>query len=145
MQNVTTRIQFASDFAVTAAMMKLTASDRIKAACRILNKDPENYAHLDNGRKGMTGANLLRGAARKNKDLVAYIEEVASDLAATYPDGFDPLAKPKKAATKKAVKKAAPMVWPKSKRFAFAHQEGADWKFSYTRKTSDDIARPEGV
>lgn len=142
----TTAIQFASDFQVTAALLKVTACDRIAIACKILGKNIESYAHLDNGRKGMTGANLLRGAARKDDTIVGKVQDAVAEVAATYPEGFDPIrATPRKKSTKKAAPATPAIEWPKSKRFAFAELEGGEWKFYYKARTANAVTRPEGV
>lgn len=148
-QNVTTKIQFPSDFQITAAAMKLTVEDRLALACALLGKNITDYTHLDRGRQSMTANNMLRGAGRKDPDFVVKVQEAAKELAAAYPEGFDPIKDTRPARAKKAKVKVAkinyPMNWPKSKRFAFARLVDGQWNFSYTRKTEGDIMRPEGI
>lgn len=145
-QITTTRVQFESDFAITAAIMNLTIADRVKVASMLTGKPLAEFSHLDNGRQAMTSANLLRGLGRKDPDVVAKVKAAVEELRAAYPEGFDPLAKPKKAKAKvKVAKINYPMNWPKSKRFQFAREVDGQWQFSYTRKTEGDLTRPEGI
>lgn len=137
-QNTTTRIQFTSDFKITAAGMKLSPDSRLAMACAILGKDITNYTHLDQGRRSMTALNLLRGAARKDITIVDRVEGFVRDVVAREGEHVPA----RKSAGKKAKAPALPaLVWPKSARFQFAHLEGGEWVYTYTRKTETDTTR----
>ena len=136
-QNTTTKIQFATDFAVTAAGMKLSPDARILMACEVLSKDPAKYMHLDQGRKGMTALNLLRGAARKDPSIVARVESFV-----TYDIEINGEYSPSRTTgSKKAAPSLPVLAWPKSARFQFAHIENGEWVYTYTRKTDTDATR----
>lgn len=79
-QQTTTRIQFESDFLVTAMVKPLGPDDAILVACDVLGKTPGDYAHLDNGRKKMTAGNLLRGAARHDEKIVEKVREALKNV-----------------------------------------------------------------
>lgn len=137
-QNTTTRIQFASDFQITAAGMKLSPDSRLAMACAILGKDVANYIHLDQGRRSMTALNLLRGAARKDNTIVGRVEDFVRSVVAEVGEHVPA----RKSTSKKAEAPALPaLAWPKSARFQFAHIEGGEWVYTYTRKTETDTTR----
>ena len=67
----------------------LVAEEKVKIACDLLGKDPKKYAHLDRGRKAMTGGNLLRLAVAKKPELILEIEKAAATIIASRPSDFN--------------------------------------------------------
>ncbi|WVR18114.1 hypothetical protein JXVLWARM_CDS_0063 [Burkholderia phage Bm1] len=134
-QQTTTRIQFESDFLITAMVKPLQPNDAILVACDVLGKIPGDYAHLDNGRKKMTAGNLLRGAARHDAQIVEKVRTALRNVVGSQADIEVETA---------ATSPAKTIEWPKSKRFQFAaEQADGSFTFSYTRKSDTDVQRPE--
>lgn len=52
--------------AVAALLAGLLPEDKLAMACMALDKNPDDYGHLCNGRKAMAAGNLLRGHAKKD-------------------------------------------------------------------------------
>lgn len=147
--NQGTKIHTASDFAVTALVMAIDGELRMKLACDMLGKDLAAYAHLDKGRRSMTGANLLRGAARRGEIdadqvkaaiLDLQIEGVDIKLEAQYAkqvldeDG-EAIAEIVMDISAAA---ANDLIWPKSARFKFAAKIDGEFKFYYNAPKSGD-------
>lgn len=61
----------------------LLAEEKLTLACRVLGKEETDYAHLDRGRKAMTGGNMLRNALKKDESLLVQIKKEAANLIAT--------------------------------------------------------------
>lgn len=74
----TTAITTDTDHAVTSILKDLPYDEAMEVACQVLDKDAEQYAHLDHGRTKMTAGNLLRGAARRDPQIVKEIRAVAA-------------------------------------------------------------------
>lgn len=141
-QKLGTKIHTATDFEVTALVMSMDGDARLLVACRLLNKTPANYAHLDKGRRAMTGANLLRGAARRDPSFVAKLRaEMDDGIVATIAKDFKQDVKHVEEVLKEEDEVAAftvkgegsiDIAWPKSARFKFAQrQDNGEWKFFY--------------
>lgn len=132
-----TKIHTETDFAVTALVMSIDGDNRLLIACELLGKNPADYAHLDKGRRSMTGANLLRGAARRDENFVSRVRAAVERNAII--EGRDVFT----ADDKKAVddelasfdvkgEGSIEIDWPKSTRFQFAQrQDNGEWKFFY--------------
>lgn len=132
-QKLGTKIHTETDFAVTALVMSIDGDSRLLIACELLGKNPANYAHLDKGRRAMTGANLLRGAARKDSDFVSKVRAAVERNALI--EGTATFT----AEDIQAVEKEIALEWPKSARFKFAQaQEDGSMKFFYNAPKSGD-------
>jgi len=67
----------------------LVAEEKIQIACDLLGKEPKSYAHLDRGRKAMTGGNLLRLAVAKKPELMDAIKAATATIIAARPSDFN--------------------------------------------------------
>lgn len=63
-------------------MAELVAEEKLALACKVLNKNPSDYSHLDRGRQAMTGSNLLRNAIKKDGTLLPLVLDVGRGLVA---------------------------------------------------------------
>lgn len=141
-QKLGTKIHTATDFEVTALVMAIDGDSRLLVACELLGKNPANYAHLDKGRRSMTGANLLRGAARRDADFVSKLrsaldEGIVSTVSKQLAEDakhVEQLLAEEDEVTSFTVKGegSIDISWPKSARFKYAQrQENGEWKFFY--------------
>jgi len=146
-----TKIHTESDFAVTALVMAIDGELRMMVACQLLNKDPANYAHLDKGRRSMTGANLLRGAARRGditsdqvRDAVTSIK-IAMDTTDDDKHAKTILDEDGECMAEIEMDMSAAaenfLVWPKSARFKFAQKIDGEFKFFYNQPKGDYFVR----
>jgi len=148
-----TKIHTETDFAVTALVMAIDGELRMMVACQLLNKDPANYAHLDKGRRSMTGANLLRGAARHGVitaqqvrdavDSIALMDRIEIEDEASYvkqildEDGESMM----EVEMDTSAAAANNLVWPKSARFKYAQKIDGEFKFYYNAPKGDYFSR----
>jgi hypothetical protein len=145
-----TKIHTESDFAVTALVMAIDGELRMKLACDMLGKDPSAYAHLDKGRRSMTGANLLRGAARRGEINADQVKTAILDLRVGAADIKSDAQYAKQVLDEDgetmgefvidmSAAAANNLVWPNSARFKFAtKQEDGSFKFFYNAPKSGD-------
>ncbi len=132
-----TKIHTETDFAVTALVMSIDGDSRLMIACELLGKNPADYAHLDKGRRSMTGANLLRGAARKDPTFVNKVRSAVErnaiiDSHAVFTACDKKLVEDELASFDVEGEGSIEIDWPKSTRFQFAQrQDNGEWKFFY--------------
>lgn len=148
-QKLGTKIHTATDIEMTALLNTIDGDARLLVACELLGKNPADYNHLDKGRRSMCGSNLLRGAARKNPEMVAAARALIGGAGIfEITDKFNTDAKHVEQVLAEEDEVASFVVgdaataqleisWPKSARFKFAQrQEDGKWKFFYNAPKS---------
>lgn len=106
-------------------VVSMDVETAVLTACQIRNKNPADYAHLDNGRRKMVASNLLRAACKKDAAVLDQIRAMVGGCAIDGP----------------ATEDEPEMVldWPASKRFQFALVMGdGSVKFKYIRPATVD-------
>lgn len=146
-QKLGTKIHTATDIEMTALLNTIDGDARLLVACELLGKNPADYNHLDKGRRSMCGSNLLRGAARKNPEMVAAARNLINGAGIfEVMDKFNTDTKHVETLLKEEDEMASfdvkgegsiEISWPKSARFKFAQrQEDGEWKFFYNAPKS---------
>lgn len=64
------------ELAVKIALDGRTPQEKIEIMCSVTGKSPADYAHLDNGRKSMTAANVLRAAIKNDAECMIRLTQV---------------------------------------------------------------------